>query len=279
MQYDTTIIIKTFERPRNLERLLHSIFAYYPDIDIIVADDSKNARGNKEVTCSKWRNRRLTYMDLPYDIGLSAGRNAALDIVATEYFLLCDDDFVFNEKTDIMQLKQSLETENVDLVGGVLFETKLYKSALLNFIMRRWIALLFDIGFSVKLPIKKILCGHFQFNAQTLTIESCKDIEHELLISDMTFNFFLARTQIREHVRWRDELKLLEHLAFFYDFKQAGLSLLVSTTVGVNHLRDMGIRYRAQRYHAKNEQYHRLRMDMLNITEIRGGQPFILENR
>ena len=42
MLSDITILIKTFERPEYLDRLIKSIKLYYPNIKIIVADDSRN---------------------------------------------------------------------------------------------------------------------------------------------------------------------------------------------------------------------------------------------
>ncbi len=79
-----TAIIKTFERPRILRRLVSSIRRLYPDLKVIVADDSRSPVPVDGVTT----------IELPYNTGLTAGRNAALREVVTPYFLLLDDDFV-----------------------------------------------------------------------------------------------------------------------------------------------------------------------------------------
>lgn len=106
---DTTIIIKTFERIDSAKRLLNSIFKYYPDIQVVVSDDSAEAKRHKQEVLKKWPNKNLVYLDLPYDVGLSAGRNLAVAQVKTKYFVLCDDDFIFGPRTDLRRLKDTLE--------------------------------------------------------------------------------------------------------------------------------------------------------------------------
>ena len=41
------------------------------------------------------------------DMGISLGRNLALKMVKTKYFLLVDDDHVFNDKTNLDKVNQS----------------------------------------------------------------------------------------------------------------------------------------------------------------------------
>lgn len=278
MYKDITILIKTFERPRNLMRLLRSIFIYYPYISVIIADDGHDAQKNKKRILKKWNQQAITYLVLPYDVGLSAGRNSALKHVDTKFFLLCDDDFVFDERTDILHLRAILEEKQIDLVAGTLFENRDRKTALFNFLERRFHAICWDMGLFPKLRTQKLLCGIFRWpEPRTLALEICSDTQSDTFVSDIGFNFFLARTEIRSKVRWRDELKLLEHLVFFYDFKRAGLRMMVTKTVGVNHLRDMGLHYRKKRYRDDNRQYQNLRLRMLDIDHYYGNaNPIIL---
>jgi len=64
----TTALIKTFQRPKDLDRLIRSIQRYYPELQIMVGDDGLEPSPRSDVD----------YLRLPEDIGLSAGRNAML---------------------------------------------------------------------------------------------------------------------------------------------------------------------------------------------------------
>ena len=63
---DVTAIIKTFERPHALTRLLRSIQKFYPELRVIVGDGSFSPSPRRDVQ----------YIRLPPDVGVSAGRNA-----------------------------------------------------------------------------------------------------------------------------------------------------------------------------------------------------------
>ena len=102
---DVTIAIKTFERPESLKDLLVSIRKFYPQTPIIVADDSKipytpqMARDFSNIEC----------ISLPFDVGISVGRNAMLKRIKTKYFVLCDDDLLFYEQTMLEKFKKILD--------------------------------------------------------------------------------------------------------------------------------------------------------------------------
>lgn len=96
---DITFIIQTFLRPACLDKLLKSIEKYYPDVPVLIYDDSE------------------------YDRGLSWGRNYLVSQVKTKYFLLLDDDFVFTSKTKIEKLVAKAE-QGYDLVAGALLQDK-----------------------------------------------------------------------------------------------------------------------------------------------------------
>ena len=119
---DITILIKTFERPTNLRRLLKSIFSYYPDVKVVIADDSQDPERNKRSIMELWPDKNIEYILLPYDIGVSEGRNRAWRRIKTMYFAVCDDDFVFDHRTNLPLMRQNLEEYEVDMVCGACFE-------------------------------------------------------------------------------------------------------------------------------------------------------------
>lgn len=81
--WDITVLIKTFKRKQAVDRLIESIKRYYPDLPILVLDDSdKNS-------------------EYGFDIGISRGRNILVDKCQTKYCMILDDDCYFTDKTDI----------------------------------------------------------------------------------------------------------------------------------------------------------------------------------
>lgn len=177
-----TAIVKTFERPHCIQRLLESIERMYPTLQIIVADDSK--------TPFHSNNANVKVLHLPYNVGLSAGRTEALALVQTPYFLLLDDDFVFYRKTQILSLIRWLdEHPQVDIVGGEV----------------------------VNLPEYQVP----DYRQAGLLPTSSKPLYPDgalidgLRVYSKIANFYLGRTQTVQKVGWNADLKLAEHTDFF----------------------------------------------------------------
>ncbi|XP_066119972.1 beta-1,4 N-acetylgalactosaminyltransferase 2 isoform X2 [Saccopteryx bilineata] len=105
-----TIATKTFLRPHKLMTMLRSVREYYPDLTVIVADDSKEPL--------KINDSHVEYYIMPFGKGWFAGRNLAISQVTTKYVLWVDDDFLFNDKTKIEMLVDVLEKTELDVVGG-----------------------------------------------------------------------------------------------------------------------------------------------------------------
>jgi len=108
MKDQVTLIIKTFERPQCINRLVYTIRMMYPNLRIIVADDSKES---KLIT-------GVEHLRMEYDSGVSAGRNLALSKVDTQYVVTLDDDFIFNERTKLESWLSILQNNNLDIIGG-----------------------------------------------------------------------------------------------------------------------------------------------------------------
>lgn len=105
-----TIATKTFLRPHKLMTMLRSVREYYPDLTVIVADDSKEPL--------KINDSHVEYYSMPFGKGWFAGRNLAISQVTTKYVLWVDDDFLFTNKTKIEKLVDVLEKTELDVVGG-----------------------------------------------------------------------------------------------------------------------------------------------------------------
>ncbi|XP_078280585.1 beta-1,4 N-acetylgalactosaminyltransferase 2-like [Rhinoraja longicauda] len=105
-----TIVTKTFLRYHKLRKLISSIRTFYPNITIIIADDSE--------TPEKIEGPHIQQYIMPFAKGWFAGRNLAVSQVTTKYLLWVDDDFEFTKETKLEKLVEVLEKTNLDLVGA-----------------------------------------------------------------------------------------------------------------------------------------------------------------
>jgi len=117
---DVSILIKTLERKKQLIHLLHSIKYYGFKGPIIIADDSKVPY--KEEILSLFPQLNIKYIILPYDTGTAEGRNAMLRETKTPFFVLCDDDFIFEPRTRIPCMRHLMIEHNLDILGGVFIQ-------------------------------------------------------------------------------------------------------------------------------------------------------------
>jgi glycosyltransferase involved in cell wall biosynthesis len=114
VERDVTIVVKTFERPEALRRLVTSIRRFYPRIPIVVVDDSASPL-----------ERSLDHVEmvrLPFRSGVSAGRNAGVAAARTDLVLITDDDMVFTRRTSLERMVDTLRTTPFDLVSCRWFE-------------------------------------------------------------------------------------------------------------------------------------------------------------
>ena len=175
-----TAVIKTFERPRRCMALIESVHRYFPGLPIIVVDDSREP--------GDYPGCRLIH--LPFDSGLSAGRNAGLAEVQTEYFLTLDDDFLFDRQTDLTGALAILDQHpEIDLLAGEVVDLPLF--------------------------IKHDTRGSRLFPTDKLPRIPEGTIVGPAEIMAKVPNFFVARTDAVRLIGWDPELKLLEHADFF----------------------------------------------------------------
>lgn len=170
-----TILIKTFERPACVRRLVESIRTFYPTIRIVVVDDSRIP---------------ITGLDaniytMPFDSGVSAGRNLGVSKIMTPYTFLCDDDCIFTRDTSLEGLIEMLERKHIDMLGlrasGVDFQ------------------------------------GTYVIEGKTIY---CKpeplEVDVDVKLYDYIPNLFIALTEVLREFPWDNTLKVGEHFAYFF---------------------------------------------------------------
>jgi glycosyltransferase involved in cell wall biosynthesis len=175
-----TAIIKTFNRAQELTQLVKSIQRVQPDLKVIIADDSRIPTHFPGTTT----------LVLPFNSGVSVGRNAALDMVQTPFVLILDDDFVFYRKTRLAAaLRLMQQTTWIDIMGGKVINLPEYRTN--NYLD----AVLFPTSSASVFPRGSLLAG--------------------LPVYDKVANFFIARTDSIRQVRWDPALKFVDHADFF----------------------------------------------------------------
>ena len=146
---------------------------------MIVADDSRNPM----------RLPGVETVVLPYNVGVSVGRQAALDRVATRYCVVLDDDHVFYRRTALEEAFSILEAHpDIDILGGDEILLPFYAAS--SF----WRGDVYPTRPATH-PTGTKIAG--------------------LVVRDRVPNFFLSRTDRLRLVGWDAELKTLDHIDFF----------------------------------------------------------------
>ena len=216
---ELTAIIKTFERPKELRRLVKSIRRFYPSMKIIVVDDSREPTVLEGVET----------IVLPYDSGVSAGRNRALSAVTTKYTLLLDDDYLFYRHTELNGPLQMMEKcQEIDIMGGERVDLPLYRKVDYRE------AKLFPVHKESLQPLDTVVCS--------------------LPVQDKVANFYIARTARLRLVAWDDTLKRLDHADFFSRAKGVLLTVFNRDFKVLHAQTPYNKRYMEKRFALKEDQ-------------------------
>lgn len=223
---DVTFIIKTFERPECIKRLVKSIYKYYKDAIVLIGDDSKISC--KKYIEQKYYDKNIKVYELPKDCGLSYGRNYLLNEVKTKYFVLLDDDFMFDKKTNIEEALEIINNKNIDILGGFIRNYKIVHSIFDRIIV------LGQLVFRYELASNYI--GKIRQNGKTLFVDYEKFRFPDYEEVDLVMNFFIAKTESVLRSKWDDDLKLQEHTAFFYKAQLNGLKVAFTNKLSIRHM-------------------------------------------
>ena len=198
VEQDLTVVVKTFQRPEALRRLLASTRRFYPGIPVVVVDDS-------EAPLEPLPEGITRYRHFPFDsLGVSAGRNAAVREVETEYVLICDDDMVFGRRTDVGKMLRTVRETRFDLVSCRWMDHEPWRS------IRRGCR-----RYEGTLEIADGTLVH-HYGATRGEIDG-------LPVFDIVHQFFVAPTELLRANPWDERFKVAgEHVAFFLALKDAG---------------------------------------------------------
>jgi hypothetical protein len=212
-------LIKTFMREDALIRLCDSIKTNFSDFKIYIADDSELNQSKlnfyDELTA---QGHKIIF--LPFDVGLSAGRNALMRQVKERYYVLCDDDYLFTADNGVFGAIKKLG--KADLIAGTLYTDDVKTGAEYN------------LEIKDKMIIKTAVPG--------------KGFRRV----DMGLNFFVAEKRFY----WDENLKINEeHIDFFLSRKQEGVNVYHDPDLKAIHdVRTQPKEYREFR-ERRNKQY------------------------
>ncbi|HET9022089.1 MAG TPA: glycosyltransferase [Ornithinibacter sp.] len=176
-----TVAVKTFERPEVARRLVRGLRRVF-DGRIVIADDSREPMTHPDP--------EVDVIALPFNSGVSAGRQAALDVVTTEYVLVTDDDIVFTEASDIDRARRTLdENPEIDVVGFLRVD------------LPGWSA--HDHGDDALFP------GHDTPLREWGTLVGGLPVRHKIA------QVYLARTEAIRAVGWDENIRMVDHRDFF----------------------------------------------------------------
>ena len=231
---DITLLVKTFERPDSLMRLMRSIRRFYPTIQVLIVDDSR----------CPLQIPGETILQMDFDSGISAGRNAGLKCVQTPFFVLLDDDYEFFEKTSIHKLVAPVRSGCYDIVCGA-WEDKVLTDAP---IVKR---LEYDPPHEVRIVGRRV-----------------RHDDAAYIDCEIGHNFFAARTETIQGLGgWDPALKIKEHWDFFLRAKLAGLKCAVVPEVSVWHRKESNPLYRS--FRQRKHIYSKLLNKKWNIRSSR----------
>ncbi|XP_063064894.1 beta-1,4 N-acetylgalactosaminyltransferase 2-like [Engraulis encrasicolus] len=197
-----TIVTKTFLRYKQLAVLIKSIREKYPDIQILIADDS--------LKIEKVEGHNVYQYTMPHAQGWFAGRNLLVSQVTSKYFLWVDDDFLFVKDTSIEKFVEIMEAvPNLDVLGGAVGGDQFY------FTLEHEVGAEGEGG-----------CLSRRKKQRHAPLDGYEDC----VLVDGVVNYFLARTDAVRRVGFDPLLQRTAHSEFFMD----GLGrLLVASCAGL----------------------------------------------
>ena len=215
VERDITVLVKTFERPDGAEAADRVVRALYPSVCRSSWSTTRPSR------CESVPDEITTYLHEPYNsLGAAGGRNLGLRHVETPYVLVCDDDMVFERRTDLGRMLHALESTSFDVVSCVWLD--------------------FD-------PWKGICRGLRRFEG-TLDVEdgvlvhrlgATRGTADGLPVFDVVHQFFVAALERLGQDPWDAELNLSEHYELFLALKERGLRSTRLPDVVVQHRQEL----------------------------------------
>jgi glycosyltransferase involved in cell wall biosynthesis len=195
----------TIERAPLVQRFVRSVRTRFPALPIYVADQSRQIDAMR----SFYAEHDINLVRMPFDAGVCAARNRLVAEIKEDYFVLSDDDFLFEPGTDFADAITILEAQpEIAVVGGCLHDT----SGPVEYI-RHW-EMYLEYDSANRLLISIPMYDVAPVIRTTGGIEFC--------LCDTVMNFAVFRRSIfSERICWDERYKSNgEHDDFYLNLKQ-----------------------------------------------------------
>lgn len=221
------IIIPTFLRPEKLINCVNSIFKIYSDVNrfqtffkIYIGEQGEITQEKAELY-HKLEEMGHKIFKLPYNCGLSYTRNYLISQVKEPYILVIDDDYIFTEESHLEPFFRLLvENENIGIVAGKLKNREQTPVKIFVDKPKNEMNILTHI----------ILPEEYIYSTETKIQKSVPYFESEYVL-----NFFIAKKEMFNDIKWDNELKLVEHADFMLRLKTTKWKAVYTPTVIVEH--------------------------------------------
>ena len=210
---NVTFMFKSFERQNQARALYRSIRKHYPEVRIVIADDS-----SRPLTLPLMGGEdKVTVVQLPFNSGLNKGLVKALEQVSTPFLVRMDDDELLTRHLNVAEELRFLQAHpEVDLVAFPCIEGM--KS----------------------LSVKKFLRPYYKITMADaplpLLVAHGTKIDESHVVLGKVPNIFLARTESVRKVGWDENIRMIDHHDFF--FRAAGIlvsAVSLNSVVFHNH--------------------------------------------
>lgn len=184
-----TALIVNFLRPEYTKECVKSLAESYPQVKILVAEN-----GECDDDLEKFvREHGADYLETTgYNPGVGFARNGLMSHVMTDYVLIGDNDFYYDNRAGLERMEKFLdENGEYSAIGGRIEES----GRTLNY------------------------QGTMEFGEKYIRYHAME--AKEITECDITYNFLIARKN--DIIKWDEELKVgLEHSDWFIRMKKAG---------------------------------------------------------
>ncbi len=223
-----SIIIPTFLREDKLKNCIESLLKTFGDVNRfqpwfkLYIGDQGEINKTKQLFYDSLKNFGHQVIILPYNCGLSYSRNYFISKTKEPLVLVIDDDYMFDELTIFSpMINLLLLEENIGLVGGKLNDrdtlpTRIYIQKIKNNNLNQLIYITKPINYLTSSP--------------TIIQKSYRYFKSEVVP-----NFFLAKKEVFDDIKWDNELKLVEHSDFFLRLKTSKWKVLFTPDTIVQH--------------------------------------------
>jgi len=202
---DIAIGIKTFLREASLFETLDAIAKHFPYPHKLYIADDGGTTDEKEYRYQKLEAAGHAIIRLPFNCGISVGRNEIVKRITEKYLLLMDDDIVLQDRESIEHMKTVLDSDkDIGLCSGMLFGKN--GEHIGNESYQKGLRFEIDRGILFRYPAHK---------------EIHKTNGSMYILAEQVVNFFIAKKEIFDEVRWDNRIKVeWEHIDFFLRLKQ-----------------------------------------------------------